>query len=179
MRAMLERGLTVGAGTDATRVSSYNPWVALHWLVSGRAVSGRTLRPVANRLSREEALELYTLGGARLTGEQEVKGRLRVGCYADLAVLSADYLTVDEADIPHIESVLTVVGGRIVHSVQEHEGLTPSCRPWSRCGARWRASAATRPPPRPASPASGRPSGWSRRQPPPTSSASGGRRADS
>ncbi|MDH6108070.1 putative amidohydrolase YtcJ [Kitasatospora sp. MAP12-15] len=125
VRAMLERGLTVGAGTDATRVSSYNPWVALHWLVSGRAVSGRTLRPTANRLSREEALELYTLGGARLTGEQEVKGRLRVGCYADLAVLSADYLAVDEADIPHIESVLTVVGGRIVHSAQEHEGLAP------------------------------------------------------
>ncbi|MEV7941160.1 amidohydrolase [Kitasatospora sp. NPDC088264] len=125
VRAMLERGLTVGAGTDATRVSSYNPWVALQWLVSGRAVGGRTLRPAANRLSREEALELYTLGGARLTGEQEVKGRLRVGCYADFAVLSADYLTVDEADIPHIESVLTVVGGRIVHSVQEHEGLAP------------------------------------------------------
>ncbi|WP_329560552.1 amidohydrolase [Kitasatospora sp. NBC_01266] len=125
VRAMLERGLTVGAGTDATRVSSYNPWVALHWLVSGRAVSGRTLSPSANRLSREEALELYTLGGARLTGEQEVKGRLRVGCYADLAVLSADYLTVEEADIPHIESVLTVVGGRIVHSAQEHEGIAP------------------------------------------------------
>ncbi|WP_327070749.1 amidohydrolase [Kitasatospora sp. NBC_01250] len=125
VRAMLERGLTVGAGTDATRVSSYNPWVALHWLVSGRAVSGRTLRPAAGRLSREEALELYTLGGARLTGEQNVKGRLRVGCYADLAVLSADYLTVEEADIAHIESVLTVVGGRIVHSAQEHEGIAP------------------------------------------------------
>ncbi|GAB2712342.1 amidohydrolase [Kitasatospora kifunensis] len=135
VRAMLERGLTVGAGTDATRVSSYNPWVALHWLVSGRAVSGRTLSPCGNRLSREQALELYTLGGARLTGEQELKGRLRVGCYADLAVLSADYLTVDEADIPHIESVLTVVGGRIVHSAQEHEGLAPELPavvpPWS------------------------------------------------
>ncbi|MGC0319146.1 amidohydrolase [Kitasatospora acidiphila] len=125
VRAMLERGLTVGTGTDATRVSSYNPWVALHWLVSGRAVSDRTLYPASNRLSREEALELYTLGGARLTGEQEVKGRLRVGCYADLAVLSADYLTVDEGDIAHIESVLTVVGGRIVHGAQEHEGLAP------------------------------------------------------
>ncbi|WP_457034209.1 amidohydrolase [Kitasatospora sp. P5_F3] len=125
VRAMLERGLTVAGGTDATRVSSYNPWVALHWLVSGRAVSGRTLRPPAGRLSREEALELYTQGGARLTGEQDVKGRLTVGSYADLAVLSADYLTVDEADIPHIESVLTVVGGRIVHGVQEHEGLAP------------------------------------------------------
>ncbi|MDH6121389.1 putative amidohydrolase YtcJ [Kitasatospora sp. GAS204A] len=125
VRAMLERGLALSGGTDATRVSSYNPWVALHWLVSGRAVSGRTLYPSGNRLSREEALELYTLGGARLTGEQELKGRLRVGSYADLAVLSADYLTVDEADIPHIESVLTVVGGRIVHSAQEHEGLAP------------------------------------------------------
>ncbi|MFB9368350.1 amidohydrolase [Kitasatospora sp. NPDC001664] len=125
LRAMLDRGLTVAAGTDATRVSSYNPWVSLHWLVSGRSVGGSALRPAANRLSREEALELYTLGGARLTGEEEVKGRLRVGSYADLAVLSADYFTVPEADIPHIESVLTVVGGRIVHGTREHEGLAP------------------------------------------------------
>ncbi|MEU9134125.1 amidohydrolase family protein, partial [Kitasatospora sp. NPDC048540] len=78
-----------------------------------------------NRLDREQALELYTLGGARLTGEEAVKGRLKVGSYADLAVLSADYFTVPEADIPHIESVLTVVGGRIVHAAQEHQGLTP------------------------------------------------------
>ncbi|MFI5529441.1 amidohydrolase [Kitasatospora sp. NPDC051853] len=135
VRAMLERGLTVAAGTDATRVSSYNPWVALHWLVSGRSVGGRTLRPAANRLSREEALELYTLGGARLTGEEEVKGRLRVGSYADLAVLSADWFTAPEADLPHIESVLTVVGGRIVHGALEHEGLAPELPavtpPWS------------------------------------------------
>lgn len=135
VRAMLERGLSVSGGTDATRVSSYNPWVALHWLVSGRAVSGRTLYPSHNRLTREEALELYTLGGARLTGEQDVKGRIRLGSYADLAVLSADYLTVPEADIAHIESVLTVVGGRIVHGTQEHEGLAaplPAVTPvWS------------------------------------------------
>ncbi|MEU9132250.1 amidohydrolase family protein, partial [Kitasatospora sp. NPDC048540] len=78
-----------------------------------------------NRLDREQALELYTLGGARLTGEEAVKGRLTVGSYADLAVLSADYFTVPEADIPHIESVLTVVGGRIVHGAQEHQGLAP------------------------------------------------------
>lgn len=125
IRAMLDRGLTVAAGTDATRVSSYNPWVSLHWLVSGRAVGGRRLAADRNRLSREQALELYTLGGARLTGEQDVKGRLAVGYYADLAVLSADYFGVPEPDIPHIESVLTVVGGRIVHGAQEHEGLAP------------------------------------------------------
>ncbi|MFF0292604.1 amidohydrolase [Kitasatospora sp. NPDC004614] len=123
LRAMLDRGLTVAGGTDATRVSSYNPWVALHWLVSGRALSGRRLAAEHNRLDRAQALELFTLGGARLTGEQDVKGRLAVGSYADLAVLSADYFTVEEADIAHIESVLTVVGGKIVHAVAEHEGL--------------------------------------------------------
>ncbi|MGX4733515.1 amidohydrolase [Kitasatospora griseola] len=135
LRAMLDRGLTVAGGTDATRVSSYNPWVALHWLVSGRAVSGRRLAAEHNRLDRAQALELFTLGGARLTGEQDVKGRLTVGSYADLAVLSADYFAVPEADIAHIESVLTVVGGRIVHAVAEHEGLVadlPAISPeWS------------------------------------------------
>ncbi|WP_404870775.1 amidohydrolase [Kitasatospora griseola] len=135
LRAMLDRGLTVAGGTDATRVSSYNPWVALHWLVSGRAVSGRRLAAEHNRLDRARALELFTLGGARLTGEQDVKGRLTVGSYADLAVLDADYFTVPEEDIAHIESVLTVVGGRIVHAVAEHEGLVadlPAISPeWS------------------------------------------------
>ncbi|WP_200895408.1 amidohydrolase [Kitasatospora griseola] len=135
LRAMLDRGLTVAGGTDATRVSSYNPWVALHWLVSGRAVSGRRLAAEHNRLDRARALELFTLGGARLTGEQDVKGRLTVGSYADLAVLGADYFAVPEADIAHIESVLTVVGGRIVHAVAEHEGLVadlPAISPeWS------------------------------------------------
>ncbi|MFD8595132.1 amidohydrolase [Kitasatospora sp. NPDC059646] len=135
LRAMLDRGLTVAGGTDATRVSSYNPWVALHWLVSGRAISGRRLAAEHNRLDRARALELFTLGGARLTGEQDVKGRLTVGSYADLAVLDADYFTVEEADIAHIESVLTVVGGRIVHAAAEHQGLAadlPAVSPdWS------------------------------------------------
>jgi len=135
LRAILDRGLTLAAGSDATRVSSYNPWVALHWLVSGRNVAGSRMRSERNRLSREEALELYTLGGARLTGEEAVKGRLRIGSYADFAVLSEDFLSADEHRIPHIESVLTVVGGRIVHGVAEHEGLAaplPEVKPlWS------------------------------------------------
>ncbi|MFJ7263272.1 amidohydrolase [Streptomyces globosus] len=135
VRAMLERGLTVAAGTDATRVSSYNPWVSLHWLVTGRTVGGTALRPAANLLDRQTALELYTRGGARLTGEDGTKGMLREGFLADLAVLSADYFTVPEAAIPDIESVLTVVGGRIVHASAEYAGLDeplPPIRPdWS------------------------------------------------
>ncbi|MEW2163389.1 amidohydrolase [Streptomyces sp. NPDC007084] len=128
---MLARGLTVAAGTDATRVSSYNPWVALHWLVSGRDVAGRALRGARHRLSRADALELYTLGGARLTGEDDVKGALRPGAYADFAVLTEDYFTVEEAAIPRIEAVLTVVGGRVVHATAEHEGLAAELPPVS------------------------------------------------
>ncbi|MET9474493.1 amidohydrolase [Streptomyces sp. NPDC002922] len=123
VRAMLERGLTVGAGTDATRVSSYNPWVALHWLVSGRTVGDLTLYPPENRVSRETALTMYTQAGAKLTGEQDVKGILKPGFYGDLAVLSDDFFAVPEQDIPHIESLLTVTGGRIVYATAEYEGL--------------------------------------------------------
>ncbi|CCA60202.1 Exoenzymes regulatory protein AepA precursor [Streptomyces venezuelae ATCC 10712] len=131
VRAMLDRGLTVAAGTDATRVSSYNPWVALHWLVTGRTVGGTRLHPAGNLIDRETALGLYTLGGARLTGEQDVKGTLREGSYGDLAVLSDDYLTVPEEVIPGIESVLTVVGGRIVWAAAEYEGLDEAVPPVS------------------------------------------------
>ncbi|WP_328911578.1 amidohydrolase [Streptomyces sp. NBC_00234] len=129
VRAMLDRGLTVAGGTDATRVSSYNPWVALHWLVTGRTVGGTALYPAENLISRETALGLYTRGGAQLTGEQDVKGVLREGCYADLAVLSDDYLTVPVTAIPDIESVFTVVGGRIVYASAEYEGLDESLPP--------------------------------------------------
>ncbi|MFC6982620.1 amidohydrolase [Streptomyces cirratus] len=131
VRAMLDRGLTVAAGTDATRVSSYNPWVSLHWLVTGRTVGGTELYPASNLIDRETALGLYTTGGARLTGEQDVKGVLREGCYGDLAVLSEDYFTVPEAAIPDIESVLTVVGGRIVWASAEYEGLDEAVPPVS------------------------------------------------
>ncbi|WEO94761.1 amidohydrolase [Streptomyces sp. FXJ1.172] len=131
IRAMLDRGLTVAAGTDATRVSSYNPWVALHWLVSGRTVGDLTLRPPANRVDRQAALTMFTRAGAVLTGEDEVKGVLRPGCYADLAMLSEDYFTVPEPEIAHIESLLTVTGGRIVYAAGTYEGLDEELPPVS------------------------------------------------
>ncbi|WP_306324398.1 amidohydrolase [Streptomyces venezuelae] len=128
---MLRLGIPVGAGTDATRVSSYNPWVALHWLVTGRTVGDLPLRPAEQLLSREQALELYTLGGARITGEEAEKGALAEGRFADFAVLSHDYLTVPAGDIPHIEAVLTVTGGRIVYAADTYEGLDEPVPPVS------------------------------------------------
>ncbi|WP_229870020.1 amidohydrolase [Streptomyces flaveolus] len=129
IRAMLARGMTVGAGTDATRVSSYNPWIALHWLVTGRTVGDLTIHPPHNRVDRETALEMFTTAGASLTGEQDLKGVLRPGFLGDLTVLSQDYFTVPDPEIPHIEALLTVVGGRIVYAAGEYEGIDEQMPP--------------------------------------------------
>ncbi|MEU8674500.1 amidohydrolase [Streptomyces sp. NPDC048560] len=129
--AMLRRGLTVGAGTDATRVSTYNPWVALHWLITGRTVGDLVVRPPHNRVDRSTALAMFTEAGARLTGEEDVKGVLRPGFFGDFAVLSEDYFTVPEPDIAHIEALLTVVGGRIVYATGEYEGIDEELPPVS------------------------------------------------
>ncbi|WP_313919575.1 amidohydrolase [Tahibacter sp.] len=125
LRRMLDLGVPVGAGTDATRVASYNPWVALYWLVSGRTLGGLPLYGDGNRLERHEALALWTQGSAWFSDEQAVKGRLAPGQYADFALLSADFFAIDEAAILDIESVLTVVGGRIVHAAGDYGPLAP------------------------------------------------------
>ena len=128
---MLESGLPVGAGTDATRVASYDPWVSLYWLVSGRTLGGMALTPERNRIDRETALRLWTEGSAWFSGEHERKGTLEVGRYADLAVLSDDYFAVPEAEIRSIESVMTIVDGRIVHASGGFSQLAPPMPPAS------------------------------------------------
>ena len=122
---MLETGVPVGAGTDATRVASYNPWTALYWLVSGRTVGGLRLYDAAQRLPRETALELWTSGSAWFSSETGKKGRIREGMLADLAVLSSDFFRAEEESIKDIESVLTVVGGKIVYGQSEFSSVAP------------------------------------------------------
>ena len=141
LRSMLDTGLTVAGGTDATRVSSYNPWLSLHWMITGRTLGGAVLFHPGNRLTRQEAITRYTAASAALTGEADIKGVLREGCFADVAVLSDDYFEVDVDVIPHIESVLTVVGGDVVYAAAEFEGLdgalpdiTPAWSPVTRFG---------------------------------------------
>lgn len=135
---MLNMGIPVGAGTDATRVSSYNPWVSLYWLVSGRTVGGLPLYDESNRLDRSTALRLYSQGSAWFSSDEGKKGRIAIGQLADLAVLSADYFSVSEEEIKSIEAVLTIMGGRVVHGVGEFGPLTPPLPPvspdWSPTG---------------------------------------------
>lgn len=125
LRKILDAGIPLGAGTDATRVSSHNPWVSLAWLVTGKSVGGMQLASSENRLSRIEALRLYTVGSAWFSGEENEKGRIAAGQLADFAVLSADYLSVPEDQIASIESVLTVTGGDVVYGAADFEALAP------------------------------------------------------
>jgi predicted amidohydrolase YtcJ len=131
VRRMLEMGIPVGAGTDATRVSSYNPFVSLHWLITGKTVGGLSLYPEENRLDRSEALKLYTAGSSWFSTEEGKKGALAPGQLADIAVLSADYFSVPEEEIKHLESVLTIVGGKIVYATAEFWKLAPPALPVS------------------------------------------------
>ena len=122
---MLALDVPVGLGTDATRVASYNPWTALYWLVSGRTVGGMAMYDDANRLPRDVALELWTAGSAWFSSEQGKKGRLAAGQLADLVVLSKDYFSVAEEEIKGIESVLTVVDGKVVYAAGHFSPLAP------------------------------------------------------
>ena len=125
VRSMIDMGIPVGAGTDGTRVASYNPWPALYWLVTGKTVGDFQLAEPANRLNREEALQLYTQGSAWVSAEETVKGTLEEGKFADFAILSDDYFTVAEQQIKSIKSVLTVVGGKVVYADEAYKELNP------------------------------------------------------
>ncbi len=126
VKKMMEMGLSVGAGTDGTRVASYNPWPALYWLITGKTVGDFQLASEENKLTREEALHLYTQGSAWVSNEEDVKGTLENGMYADFAILSDDYFTIPEKEINNLQSVLTVVGGNIVYGAEDFSELSPS-----------------------------------------------------
>ena len=129
IRKMLELGIPVGAGTDATRVASYNPWVSLYWMVTGKTIGGVSMYPEKNRMSREEALRLYTQGSSWFSSESGKKGTIAPDQLADLAVLSEDYISVPDEAIKSIESVLTVVDGKIVHATEEFSPHAPPAIP--------------------------------------------------
>jgi hypothetical protein len=125
VRRMLDLGIPVGAGTDATRVASYNPWVSLYWLVTGNTVGGVSMYPERNRLGREEALRLFTRGSSWFSSESGKKGAIAPGQFADLVALTDDYFSVPEERIKSIQSVLTVVGGKVVHATGGFASLAP------------------------------------------------------
>lgn len=109
-------GVPIGGGTDAHRVASYNPFTSLQWFLDGRTVGGTAIRGPEETPSRAEALRFYTLGSAWFSFDDGKRGSLEVGKLADLAVLSKDYMTIPVGEVHTIESLLTMVGGKVVYA---------------------------------------------------------------
>jgi predicted amidohydrolase YtcJ len=109
-------GVVIGAGTDAHRVASYNPFTCLQWMLDGKTVDGIAMRAAEERPTREDALRMYTSGSAWFAHADDQRGTLEVGKLADLAVLTKDYATVPVEQIGSIESLLTMVGGKVVYA---------------------------------------------------------------
>ena len=121
-RRIVDSGIPAGVGTDSTNVSALDPWLSLFYMITGRNVSGQATNE-AQKISRVEALRLYTEGAAWFSFDDHQVGSFVEGKYADLAVLNQDYLTVTDQMIRKIESVLTLVGGRIVHAAGSFAAL--------------------------------------------------------
>ena len=148
-KRVLEAGVPTSAGTDATRVASYDPWVSLSWLVTGKTLGGLSLYPQRNLLDRETALRMWTEKATWFSNEEGKKGQIKVGQLADLAVLSEDYFAVPADRIRQLQSVLTLLGGKVVYAAAEYAPLGPTLPPpmpdWSpvrQFGGYWKADSA-------------------------------------
>ncbi len=120
-----QMGVPFALGTDGNRASSHNPWVGVQWLVTGKTQGGLRHAADRNLMSREEALRAYSADGAWISNEEDKKGTLSVGKWADLAVLSDDYLSMPESRISQLSSVLTMVGGKVVYGEGKYASLAP------------------------------------------------------
>jgi predicted amidohydrolase YtcJ len=133
---MMRAGVKISAGTDATRVASYNPWVSLAWLVTGKTVAGLQIYPQRNCLDRETALRMWTENVTWFSNEEGKKGRIQVGQFADLMVPDRDYFACAEDEISGITADLTMVGGKIVYGAGDFAALDkagppPAMPDWS------------------------------------------------
>lgn len=133
---MLEKGVPVSAGTDATRVASYNPWVSLSWIITGKTVGGMQLYPQQNCLDRETALRMWTENVTWFSNEEGKKGRIEAGQFADLIVPDKDFFACAESDLSFLVSELTMVGGKIVYgsgdfASYDESSVPPAMPDWS------------------------------------------------
>jgi len=116
MRLVQDSGIPWGLGSDATAVTTSNPFYTLWFAVTGKMIGGR----VVNRqtITREEALAAHTRNNAYIVFQDGNVGSLAPGRYADLVVLDRDYLTVPADDIKDLKPLMTMVGGKVVYEAR-------------------------------------------------------------
>ena len=125
LRRLVDSGIPLAMTTDGFRASSFNPWIGISWMITGKSVSGSEILAKDNRLSRDEALKLYTTGPAWFEQQEHENGRIVPGNLADFVLLSKDYFTIPDDEIKTISSVLTIVDGRVVFGTGEYSNLSP------------------------------------------------------
>ncbi len=125
LRQLVDSGIPLAITTDAFRASSYNPWIGISWMITGKSVSGSEILAKNNRLTREEALKLVTVGPTWFENQESEMGKIIPGNLADFALLNKDFFTIPEDEIKTISSVLTVLDGRIVFGEEEYSKLSP------------------------------------------------------
>ncbi|MDX2133640.1 MAG: amidohydrolase [Saprospiraceae bacterium] len=123
VKKMLDLGIPVGMGSDGTRVSSYNPFIGLYWLTTGKTIGGTRHMNQDNLLDRANALKLYTQGSAKLIRMDKNRGKIKEGYLADLALLSDDYFKVSDEQILNLESALTLLNGEVVYGTGDYSDL--------------------------------------------------------
>ncbi|SKB93838.1 hypothetical protein SAMN05660477_01932 [Soonwooa buanensis] len=128
VKKMLEMGLPVGLGTDGTRVATYNPWISLYWVTTGKTVGGTQVMAKENTVDRKTALELYTYRGYDLIKEQN-KGKIAKDYFADLIILDKDYFSVSDEEVKSIVSKLTIVDGKVVYGDKDYQTISPKALP--------------------------------------------------
>ncbi len=117
LRMILDSGIHVGAGSDAAQISTLDPWLMIYYMVTGKNAAGILINP-GQTVTRMEALRLYTANNGWFLHEEGQLGSIEQGKLGDMVVLSDDFLDptkVPDEQIKRIKSVLTVVGGSIVH----------------------------------------------------------------
>jgi len=125
LRLLVESGIPLAMTTDAFRASSYNPWTSISWMITGKSVSGSEILAKDNRLTRNEALALFTSGPAWFEHQEDENGRIVPGYLADFALLDKDFFTIPDEEIKSVTSVLTIVDGRVVFGAREYSNLSP------------------------------------------------------
>jgi predicted amidohydrolase YtcJ len=120
-RRILEHGIRVGTGSDAAQVAPINPWLNLYYMTTGKDSTGMLIN-AGQQISREEALWLYTAANAWFSKEEDTLGSIEPGKLGDIVVLNANYFDsneVSDEDLKRMHSVLTVLGGKVVHDTGE------------------------------------------------------------
>ena len=125
LRMLVDSGIPLAMTTDAFRASTYNPWVGMSWMVTGKSVSGSEVLAKDNHLTRAEALKLWTSGPAWFMNTESEMGRIAPGNLADFVVLDRDYFSVPDDQIKDVSSVLTIMDGKVVYGAQDYGALTP------------------------------------------------------